>query len=118
MPNLFDNEFFDDHEQVIFVSDKSCDFRGIIGLHNTVLGPAAGGCRLYPYTSEQDALQDVLRLSRGMTMKNAAAGLPLGGGKCVIIGDPSSDKKERWLRAMARQVANCLLYTSPSPRDS
>ena len=105
MPNLFDNEFFDDHEQVIFVSDKSCDFRGIIGLHNTVLGPAAGGCRLYPYTSEQDALQDVLRLSRGMTMKNAAAGLPLGGGKCVIIGDPSSGKKERWLRAMARQVA-------------
>ena len=105
MPDLFDNEFFDDHEQVIFVSDKSCDFRGIIGLHNTVLGPAAGGCRLYPYTSEQDALQDVLRLSRGMTMKNAAAGLPLGGGKCVIIGDPSSDKKECWLRAMARQVA-------------
>ncbi len=105
MTNLFENESFDDHEQVIFVSDKSCDFRGIIGLHNTALGPAAGGCRLFPYASEQDALQDVLRLSRGMTMKNAAAGLPLGGGKCVIIGDPVSDKKERWLLAMARHVA-------------
>ncbi len=105
MTSLFDNESYDTHEQVIFVSDDRCDFRGIIGIHNTVLGPAAGGCRLFPYASEQDALQDVLRLSRGMTMKNSAAGLPLGGGKCVIIGDPSSDNKERWLRTMARHVA-------------
>ena len=105
MISFFENESFDNHEQVIFVSDKSCDFRGIIGIHNTALGPAAGGCRMFPYASEQEALHDVLRLSRGMTMKNAAAGLPLGGGKCVILGDPASDKKELWLRAMARHVA-------------
>jgi len=102
--DLFSNPSFDNHEQVIFVSDASCGFRGIIGIHNTALGPAAGGCRMFPYQTEQEALRDVLRLSRGMTMKNAAAGLPLGGGKCVIIGDPSSDKKEQWLRVMARRV--------------
>jgi len=105
MSSLLKNQSYDDHEQVIFVSDARCDFRGIIGIHNTALGPAAGGCRMFPYATEQEALHDVLRLSRGMTMKNAAAGLPLGGGKCVIIGDPSSDKKELWLRTMARRVA-------------
>ena len=101
MTDLFSHTAFDDHEQVIFVTDQASGLRGIIGIHNTTLGPAAGGCRMYPYASIDDALNDVLRLSRGMTMKNAAADLPLGGGKCVIIGDPTSDRKVAWRRAMS-----------------
>lgn len=104
MSAVFTHRSFDDHEQVIFVSDSTSGLRGIIGIHSTVLGPAAGGCRMYPYASIDDALNDVLRLSRGMTMKNSAAGLPLGGGKCVVIADPSSSNKEQLLRAMARHV--------------
>lgn len=104
MSDVFAHISFDDHEQVIFVTDSGSGLNGIIGIHNTVLGPAAGGCRMYPYPSTDDALNDVLRLSRGMTMKNAAAGLPLGGGKCVIIADPSTGNKEQLLRAMARHV--------------
>jgi len=104
--DIFSNSAFDNHEQIIFVSDEKSGLQGIIGIHNTALGPAAGGCRMYPYESIDAALNDVLRLSRGMTMKNAAAGLPLGGGKCVIIGDASSPKREQWLRAMARHVAS------------
>lgn len=103
--DVFSHAAFDNHEQVIFVSDKASGLRGIIGIHSTALGPAAGGCRMYPYASVNDALSDVLRLSRGMTMKNAAADLPLGGGKCVIIGNAASSSKEAWLRAMARHVA-------------
>ena len=105
MTDVFSHAAFDNHEQVIFVSDDASGLRGIIAIHNTNLGPAAGGCRMYPYSSVDDACHDVLRLSRGMTMKNAAAGLPLGGGKCVIIGDPSSRNKKEWLLAMARHVA-------------
>ena len=104
MSDVFSHASFDDHEQVLFVSDEPSGLRGIIGIHSTVLGPAAGGCRMYPYASVEAALDDVLRLSRGMTLKNAAAGLPLGGGKCVIVGDPSSSAKEARLRAMARHV--------------
>lgn len=104
LSDVFTHSSFDDHEQLIYVSDRGSGLRGIIGIHNTVLGPAAGGCRMYPYASTDEALNDVLRLSRGMTMKNAAAGLPLGGGKCVIIADPSSSNKEPLLRAMAKQV--------------
>lgn len=104
MSDVFAHRSFDDHEQVIFVSDSDSGLRGIIGIHNTTLGPAAGGCRMYPYSSIDDALNDVLRLSRGMTMKNSAAGLPLGGGKCVVIADPSTGNKEELLRAMARYV--------------
>ncbi len=104
MTNLFSHESYDDHEQVIFVSDEACGLKGIIGIHNTALGPAAGGCRMYPYNSVDTALNDVLRLSRGMTMKNAAANLPLGGGKCIIIGDPLEKGKEDKLKAMARHV--------------
>ena len=85
------------HEQVVFCHNKDAGLKAIIAIHNTVLGPALGGTRMWPYKSEQEALNDVLRLSRGMTYKNAVAGLNLGGGKAVIIG--------------------CLLYTSPSPRD-
>ncbi|MEH6651001.1 MAG: Glu/Leu/Phe/Val dehydrogenase dimerization domain-containing protein [Motiliproteus sp.] len=105
MSDLFSHPDFDNHEQVIFVSDQASGLQGIIGIHSTVLGPAAGGCRMYPYPSTADALKDVLRLSRGMTMKNSAAKLPVGGGKCVIIGDPASPQKEARLRAMARHVA-------------
>ncbi len=104
MSDAFMHPSFDDHEQVIFVSDRQTGLRGIIGIHSTVLGPAAGGCRMYPYQSTDEALNDVLRLSRGMTMKNAAANLPLGGGKCVVIADPSSSSKQQLLRAMARHV--------------
>jgi leucine dehydrogenase len=95
---------FDAHEQVVFCHDAEADLHGIIAVHSTRLGPAAGGCRMHPYESVDAALSDVLRLSRGMTYKNALAGLPLGGGKCVVIGDPSEPGKEARLRAMARQV--------------
>ena len=105
MSDVFSHPSYDNHEQVIFVSDESCGLKGIIGIHNTTLGPAAGGCRMYPYETTDDALKDVLRLSRGMTMKNSAANIPVGGGKCVIIGDPESPQKEARLRAMARHVA-------------
>lgn len=104
MADVFSHPSYDEHEQVLFVSDRSCGLRGIIALHDTTLGPAAGGCRMYPYASEEAALKDVLRLSRGMTMKNALAGLPLGGGKCVIIADPAAANKHDLLRALARHV--------------
>ncbi|MGI9316530.1 MAG: Leu/Phe/Val dehydrogenase [bacterium] len=104
MNDIFTHSSFDDHEQVLFVSDKKSGLKGIIAIHNTALGPAAGGCRMYPYSTENEAVTDVLRLSRGMTMKNSVAGLPLGGGKCVIIADPTDSNKEALLRSMARHV--------------
>ncbi len=93
-----------DHEQVIFCHDESSGLRAIIGVHNTSLGPALGGCRMYPYASERDALIDVLRLSRGMTYKAAVSGLNLGGGKAVVIGDPKKDKSELLWRALGRFI--------------
>jgi leucine dehydrogenase len=104
MTDIFSQANFDDHEQVIFVNDTDADLRGIIAIHNTTLGPAAGGCRMQPYESVDEALNDVLRLSRGMTLKNAVAGLPLGGGKCVVIANPDSSNKKARLQAMARHV--------------
>ena len=101
---LFDHPEFDAHEQIIFCNDPAVGLRGIIALHSTVLGPAAGGCRMHPYASDAEALTDVLRLSRGMTYKNSVANLPLGGGKCVIIADPSDSRKPQLLRAMAAHV--------------
>lgn len=101
---LFDHPDFDGHEQVFFCHDPSVGLRGIIALHSTALGPAAGGCRMHPYATEEDALTDVLRLSKGMTYKNAVAGLPLGGGKCVIIADPTDPGKPDLLRAFADHV--------------
>ena len=101
---IFDHPDFDAHEQVIFCSDPSVGLKAIIALHSTVLGPAAGGCRMHPYASEQEALTDVLRLSKGMTYKSAVAGLPLGGGKCVIIADPRDPKKPELLRAFAAHM--------------
>ena len=92
------------HEQVVFISEPCCNLKAIIAIHNTVLGPALGGTRMWPYKSEQEALEDVLRLSRGMTYKASVAGLHLGGGKAVIIGDPAKDKSEALFRAYGRFV--------------
>jgi len=92
------------HEQVVFCTDEPSGLRAIIALYSTALGPALGGTRFHPYATEQDALDDVLALSRGMAYKNALAGLDHGGGKAVIIGDPSVDKSEALLRAYGRFV--------------
>ena len=93
------------HEKVLFVNNEKAGLKAIIAVHNTNLGPAIGGCRLFPYASYDDALFDVLRLSRGMTHKNAVAGLPHGGGKGVIIADPSQ-KTEAMFEAFGEAVNN------------
>ncbi|MEJ2216587.1 MAG: Glu/Leu/Phe/Val dehydrogenase [Gemmatimonadota bacterium] len=93
-----------DHEQVVFGSEPAAGFRGIIAIHNTRLGPALGGTRFWNYGNDSEALRDVLRLSRGMTYKAAAAGLNLGGGKSVIIGDPKMQRREMIMRAHGRFV--------------
>lgn len=92
------------HEQVVFCHDPSVGLKAIIAIHNTSLGPALGGTRMWNYKSEDEALVDVLRLSKGMTYKAAAAGLNLGGGKAVIIGDPKSQKSEGLFRAFGQFV--------------
>ncbi len=94
----------DGHEQVVFGHDDETGLRCIIAVYSTALGPALGGTRFYPYATEEDALVDVLRLSKGMAYKAACAGLDLGGGKAVIIGDPLTDKSEALLRAYGRVV--------------
>jgi leucine dehydrogenase len=94
----------DGHEEVVYGADSVSGLRCIIAIHSTALGPALGGTRFYPYASEEEALVDVLRLSKGMTYKAAAAGLDLGGGKAVVIGDPAVDKSERLFRAYGRVV--------------
>lgn len=95
------------HENVYRVEDQATGLVGFIAIHSTALGPAAGGLRMKPYASEAEALTDALRLSEGMTYKNAAAGLPLGGGKAVIIGDPATQKTPDLLRAFGRAVEAC-----------
>ena len=92
------------HEQVIFCTDKHTGLRGIIAIHNTTLGPALGGMRMWSYSNDEEALMDVLRLSESMTYKAAAAGLNLGGGKAVIIGDPKKDKSEGLFRAFGMYI--------------
>ncbi len=92
------------HEQVVLCHQKDAKLKAIIAIHNTVLGPSLGGLRMWSYDSDQQALDDALRLSRGMTYKNAVAGLNLGGGKAVILGDPSKDKTEVLFRAFGRFV--------------
>jgi valine dehydrogenase (NAD+) len=94
------------HEQVVFCQDPASGLKAIIAIYSTALGPALGGTRFYPYASEDDALADVLNLSRAMAYKAACAGLDLGGGKAVIIGDPATDKSEALLRAYGRMVAS------------
>ncbi len=93
-----------EHEQVVFCNDQRSGLRAIIALHSTALGPGLGGTRFYPYASQDEALADVLRLSRGMSYKNAVTGLAHGGGKAVIIGDPERDKTPELLRAYGRFV--------------
>lgn len=95
---------FDNHEHVAKIDDPVSGLRAIIAVHNTKLGPAVGGCRMYPYASEAQALEDVLRLSRGMTYKSALAGLPMGGGKAVIIGDPATDKSKALFHKMGEFI--------------
>lgn len=95
-----------EHEMVLHCHDRATGLKAIIAIHNTTLGPAMGGLRMWPYASEAQALTDVLRLSRGMTLKNALAGLNIGGGKAVIIGDPRSQKNEALLRRFGRFLNN------------
>ncbi|MDP8936903.1 MAG: NAD(P)-binding domain-containing protein [Actinomycetota bacterium] len=102
--NVFDRIGVDDYEQVVFCQDRPSGLRAIVAVHSTRLGPALGGTRFYPYASEDEGLEDVLRLARGMTYKAAVAGLDLGGGKAVIFGDPATDKTEALMRAYARYV--------------
>lgn len=101
---VFSLSDFADHEQVVFVSDDKSGLKAIIAVHNSNLGPALGGCRMWPYASEEEAIRDVLRLSRGMTYKAAVSGLDLGGGKAVVIGDPKKHKSELLWRALGRFI--------------
>lgn len=107
MTATFDHPEFDDHEQVLFCSDPKAGLRAIIAVHNTALGPAIGGCRMWPYENSDLALTDALRLSRGMTYKNALAGLAHGGGKSVIIADSHTQKTPELIKAFAHHV-KCL----------
>ena len=93
-----------DYENLYFCQEKETGLRAIIALHDTTLGPATGGCRMWTYASEMDAIEDALRLARGMTYKYAAAGINLGGGKCVVIGNPATDKSEALFRALGRFI--------------
>ncbi len=95
---------YGDHEQVVFCNDPNVGLKAIIAIHNTALGPALGGTRMWNYKNEEEALIDVLRLSKGMTYKAAASGLNLGGGKAVIIGDPKTHKSEGLFRAFGQFV--------------
>ncbi|HET6602805.1 MAG TPA: Glu/Leu/Phe/Val dehydrogenase dimerization domain-containing protein [Xanthomonadaceae bacterium] len=92
------------HEEVVFCHNTDAGLKAIIAIHNTVLGPALGGTRMWAYETEGEALKDVLRLSKGMTYKAAVSGLNLGGGKAVIIGDPNKDKSEALFRAFGRYI--------------
>lgn len=93
-----------DYEQLVFCQDKNSGLKAIIAIHDTTLGPALGGTRMWTYESEEEAIEDALRLAKGMTYKNAAAGLNLGGGKAVIIGDPKKDKNPEMFRAFGRYI--------------
>jgi valine dehydrogenase (NAD+) len=103
---VFSRATHDGHEQIAFCSDAESGLRAIVAIHSTALGPALGGTRFRPYADEEEALDDVLRLSRAMTYKNASAGLDHGGGKAVIIGNPATDKSEVLLRAYGRFLAS------------
>ncbi|MFY8187842.1 MAG: Glu/Leu/Phe/Val dehydrogenase dimerization domain-containing protein [Flavobacterium sp.] len=104
MDPVFGQVSFNDHEQIVFCHDKDTGLKAIIGIHNTVLGPALGGTRMWQYNNEWEALNDVLRLSRGMTYKSAVTGLNLGGGKAVIIGDAKTQKTPALMRKFGEFV--------------
>src|SRR5262249_6427607 len=93
-----------DHEQLVFCQERTLGLRAIIAIHDTTLGPAGGGVRMLPYASEHEAIDDVLRLARGMTYKAAVAGVNLGGGKCVVQADPTHEKREALFRALGRFI--------------
>ena len=122
-PDVFD--LGSEHEQIVFCNDAPTGLKAIIAIHSTALGPALGGTRFHPYASTADALRDVLNLSRGMSYKAALAGLNLGGGKAVIIGDPYTLKSEPLLRAYGRMVQSlngryhtaCDVGTNPLDMD-
>ncbi|GFD83482.1 leucine dehydrogenase [Tenacibaculum sp. KUL118] len=101
---VFGQLSFDNHEQIVFCNDEDTGLKAIIGIHNTTLGPALGGTRMWQYRSEWEALNDVLRLSRGMTYKSAVTGLNLGGGKAVIIGDAKTQKNDALMRKFGEFV--------------
>ena len=102
--SIFDSPAFDNHEDVRFFCDPEAGLKAIIAIHSAAMGPAAGGCRMFPYASEEDAIFDALRLSKGMSYKNALANAPLGGGKSVIIGDPATEKTKELFEAFGRAV--------------
>jgi leucine dehydrogenase len=102
--SVFDHPEFDSHEAIHFFDEPKSGLRAVIALHSTALGPGAGGCRRWTYATDRDAITDVLRLSRGMTYKNAVAGLPFGGGKAVILAADSAPKSEALFRALGRAV--------------
>nr|WP_244533811.1 Glu/Leu/Phe/Val dehydrogenase [Flavobacterium granuli] len=104
MDPVFGQLSFDDHEQVVFCNDKDTGLKAIIGIHNSVMGPALGGTRMFNYATEWDALNDVLRLSRGMTYKAAITGLDIGGGKAVILGDAKTQKTPELMRKFGEFV--------------
>jgi leucine dehydrogenase len=104
MDPVFGQLSFDNHEQIVFCNDKDTGLKAIIGIHNSVLGPALGGTRMWNYANEWEALNDVLRLSRGMTYKSAITGLDLGGGKAVIIGDAKTQKTPELMRKFGEFV--------------
>ncbi|MGV3278434.1 Leu/Phe/Val dehydrogenase [Rickettsiales bacterium LUAb2] len=97
-------DIINDYEQLVFFNDKNIGLKAIVCIHDTTLGPALGGCRLFNYKSEDDAIVDVARLARGMTYKSAVAGLNLGGGKCVLIGDTKSINREVMFRALGKFI--------------
>jgi leucine dehydrogenase len=99
---VFKLKDYDDHEQVVFCRDPDANLTAIIAVHSTVLGPAVGGCRMWTYENDEEAVTDALRLSRGMTYKNAMAGLPFGGGKAVIMGDAKTDKTPELFKAFGK----------------
>jgi len=102
--DIFSHPDFDQHELLAFRDDPATGLRAIIVVHNSNLGPATGGCRMYPYANNEDALRDVLRLSRGMTYKSALAGIILGGGKSVIIGNPQQSKTRELMLSMGEFI--------------
>lgn len=104
MDPVFGQLSFDNHEQIVFCNDKDTGLKAIIGIHNSVMGPALGGTRMFNYSNEWEALNDVLRLSRGMTFKSAITGLNIGGGKAVIIGDAKTQKTPELMRKFGEFV--------------
>lgn len=102
--SVFEHGEYDGHEHVAFCQDKATGLKAIIAVHNSNLGSALGGCRMWPYSSDEEALRDVLRLSKGMTYKAAMAGLKQGGGKAVIIGDPRTQKTPKKMIAMGKFI--------------